>query len=232
MKIPLVLANWKSFKNPEEAKTWLENISLLSRLEPINYQESIILCVPFIDLPVLKDLLGKKTPELDFVLGAQNISPDQDKPTTGETTAEMVKDFISYVIIGHSERRSKLGETTEMVNQKIKICRQFGLKTIVCVSNTKELEPISKAFPSYNGLFLYEPLSAIGSGQTESPEKANIIAGEIKEKFSSAKILYGGSVNDANVKEIVSQEFIDGVAVGGASLEVSSFWRILKNVSK
>lgn len=228
MKTPTILANWKSFKSPDEAKKWLEDITIINKLKPVNYHENIILCVPFIDLPVLKETLKQLSLGLNFLLGAQNISLEEEKPETGETTAKMIKDYVFYVILGHSERRTNLNETDEMVNKKIKTCQDNGLKTIVCISNLQQLDSIVKEFPAYDNFILYEPLSAIGSGKTEDAKVSNEMARKIKKGLPSAKVLYGGSVNAENVNKFVNKEYIDGVAIGGASLNPQSFWEILE----
>lgn len=235
MKTPIILANWKSFKNPTEAIDWLEETVILYKIlhkkEFLNYQGKIILCAPFLDLPILREELKNAPPELDFVLGAQNLAALDDKPETGEVTAQMLSNYVSYVLLGHSERRQKLGETPDLVNQKIKIALDNGLKTVVCLSNLEELKSVAENFPNYDGLILYEPPGAIGSGQPEDPKDSNIMAGKIKNIFKKAQVLYGGSVKRENVKDIINQSNIDGVGVGGASLIPSLFLEIIKNVS-
>lgn len=235
MKIPIILANWKSYKNPVEAIDWLEETIILYKIlhkrENLNYQGNIILCAPFLDLPILQEKLKHAPPELDFVLGAQNLATLENKPETGEVTAQMLINYVSYVLIGHSERRQQLGETTDLVNQKIKIAEDYGLKTIVCLSSTEELASVAKDFPSYEGLILYEPSGAIGSGQPENPTDCNLMAGIIKKTFPNVKVLYGGSVKEDNVKEIIKEDYIDGVGIGGASLIPSSFIEIIRNAT-
>jgi len=229
LKKPIIVANWKSFKNPVEAQKWAEEIGLIYRLNPIKYSQSIILCAPFIDIPILKDTIKIMPLGFNFVLGAQNISTEENMPETGETTADMIKDYVSYVLVGHSERRNKLGETKDLVNNKIKICISHGLKTIVCISSLTELEYVIKEFPSYSGLILYEPKSAIGSGKIENPKDSNEMANKIKSYLENTQVLYGGSVNSENVADIISQTNLDGIAIGGASLDPLSFWKIIKN---
>lgn len=235
MKIPIILANWKSYKNPTEAIDWLEETVILYKIlrqqENLNYQGNIILCAPFLDLPILQEELKHAPPELDFTLGAQNLAALHDKPETGEVSAQMLLNYVTYVMLGHSERRQQLGETPEIVNQKIKIASDFGLKTIVCLSSEEELKSVAKDFPGYNGLILYEPPGAIGSGKPENPAESNLVAGIFKKTFPHAKILYGGSVKGENVKEIIKEEYIDGVGIGGASLIPSSFIEIIRNAS-
>lgn len=231
MKKPIIVANWKSFKNPQEAQKWLANLAILYRLKPFEFMNNIILCAPFLDLPTLKEEIGKLQPELDFVLGAQNIALEEKTPQTGETSPAMLIDLVSFVMIGHSERRTCFNETPEMVNKKIKICVDNGLKIIVCVSNLEDTQKVADEFPDYNELILYEPLSAIGSGQIDNPAKANDMAREIKKIFKNSQVLYGGSVKGENIKLFLQEPEIDGVAIGGASLEPDSFLEILKNAS-
>lgn len=205
---------------------------LLYKLEPISYHEKIILCAPFLDIPEVFEILKNNSSGLNFSLGAQNISPSESSPNTGETTVDMIKYYVSYIMIGHSERRHNLNETNEMVNQKITLSRDHGLKTVVCVSSLDELLSVKIEFPTYSDLILYEPLSAIGSNIADNPQNANLMAKEIKNEIPAVKVLYGGSVNSKNINDFISQPSIDGVGIGGASLEVSSFWDILKNVAK
>lgn len=228
MKKIIVLGNWKSNKNIKEAKDWLEKFNQLASGK-IKFKGEVILCAPFIDLPILKTSLSKIPSNLAFSLGSQNVSSFEDGPHTGEISANMLKNLVDYVMIGHSERRTNFNETYETINKKIKICQDNGLKTTVCISNLEQLESIVRKFPSYDNLILYEPISAIGSGKTENPDVSNEFAGKIKKYLKNAKVLYGGSVKGENVKNIVNKEFIDGVGVGGASLDPQSFWEILKN---
>lgn len=231
MKKPIIVANWKSFKNPQETEKWITNLAVLYRLKPFKFTNNIILCAPFIDLPTLKEEILKLQPELDVVLGAQNIASEEEKPETGETTPAMLTDLVNFVMIGHSERRTCLNETPEMINKKIKICVENGLKIIICVSNLEEIKKVADKFPDYNELILYEPLSAIGSGKTDRPVNANDMAREIKKIFKNSQVLYGGSVKGENIKLFLQEPEIDGVAIGGASLEPDSFLEILKNAS-
>lgn len=231
MNKPVIVANWKSFKAPDEAKSWFEELIVASKIMDINFKEEIILCAPYIDLPLLNESLKFANGGLKFVLGAQNISPDEKKPLTGEITPDMINNLVVFTMVGHSERRQNLGETDEMVNKKIGLAQFHGIRTITCVSSLDQVKSIASQFPEYVDLILYEPISAIGSGKTENPSEANEFIKEIKKILPGAKVLYGGSVKGDNVKEIIQQEFIDGVAVGGASLVPSSFLDIIKNVA-
>lgn len=187
-------------------------------------------------------------------VSAQNCSTEiEHSANTGEVCADMVKDVgASHIIIGHSERRQFYGETNESVNQKTKACLHYGLEAIVCVGETLDERESGNAknivekqlTVALEGLTVsdmesiiiaYEPVWAIGTGKTATPEQAQEMHGFIRtilgrhsaETAQNTRILYGGSVKPANVKELMNQDDIDGALVGGASLNANSFAQIV-----
>jgi triosephosphate isomerase len=181
-----------------------------------------MLCVPFTLLYTMKEEI--QVSDLPITLGAENVSPFPEGAETGEESARMVKDLVDWVIIGHSERRKNLGETDELLFKKVVHAKEAGLHVIYCVQN--ELVPV----PSGVDGVAYEPVSAIGTGVTDSPENANNVIEHIKEKTRVSMVLYGGSITSANVASFVGQPSIDGVLVGGASLDSEKFVDLIANV--
>jgi len=219
MKKLFLVANWKSNKTNAEAKSWLE--------ESTNYElritnKEIIICPPFTLLPTMKALIEKK--KLLFKLGAQNLSPFDAGAYTGEINAKQIKEFADYVIIGHSERRNNFGETEEILSEKAKKAMAVGLTPIYCIQNETTHVP--------KGVILvaYEPPTAIGTGNPDTPENAERVAKIVKEKYPHiASILYGGSVTQNNIRSFVEMTHISGVLVGGASLDALKFTALIKN---
>lgn len=224
MKSVYVLGNWKSNKTLLEATSWVE--TFFPSQQNIPEDTIVILCPAFHHLPLF---LERK---LAIFLGAQNVSPYQSGPYTGEISALMLDAMVTYAMIGHSERRTHFHETNEVVVEKVKRCMEHDIKPIVCVSTFEEVKDLSLHVPEFSrvGILLYELPSAIGTGKADSPENANNIAIQFKQLFD-IPILYGGSVKPENVKEFVSQEHIDGVVVGGASLDAQTFISLIQNAS-
>lgn len=232
MKKPIaILANWKSNKTIKEAEEWVKEVSNFQF--PIFNFIRVILCPPFISLPTLKRLILKY--KLPVKLGSQDVSPFENGPYTGEISARMLKDLADYVIIGHSERRKYFGETDKMVVQKVKLAVKYGLIPVVCISNLKQVDYLTKdeEVRTTSLLILYEPLFAIGSGQPDTPGNANKMAFKIKGVLGKeTKVLYGGSINPKNVASFLSQPEVFGVGVGGASLDPQEFLKIIENALK
>ncbi len=219
MKKLFLVANWKSNKTNAEAKSWLKEIT--------NYElritnKEIIICPPFTLLPTMKALIEQK--KLAFKLGAQNLSPFDAGAYTGEINAKQIKEFADYVIIGHSERRNNFDETDSILVKKVKKAMEVGLTPIYCIQN--ETTPVPKGVI----LVAYEPPTAIGTGNPDTPENAERVAKIVKEKYSHiASILYGGSVTQNNIRSFVEMTHISGVLVGGASLDALKFTALIKN---
>ncbi len=241
---PIMAANWKMNKLVGEAREYVEQ--LLPRIEGAGGAD-IAVFVPFTALGEVARL----TEGTPVVAGAQNFYYEDSGAFTGEVSAPMLLDVgAAAVIVGHSERREIFGETDEMVARKAARAVSAGLLPVVCVGETKEerdsggmWEKVSRqvrAVFEYLGdetsgepiVFAYEPVWAIGTGDTATPEDAQDATSKIRgllgelrgEDFAGAvRILYGGSVKPGNVGEIMAQEDVDGGLVGGASLEAESF---------
>ena len=177
-------------------------------------------------------------------LGAQNIHWEEEGAYTGEVSGPMLKETgVRYVIVGHSERRQHFGETDATVNLRLKAAQKYGLTPILCVGETKQqrdlgetealiasqLEKDLVGVDQENLVIAYEPIWAIGTGDTCEATEANRVIGLIRSQLNNPKtpIQYGGSVKPSNVDDIMAQPEIDGALVGGASLEAKSFARIV-----
>ena len=234
---------------PNEAMAFIENIVPVIK----NTKNEVILCVPYTDL--FYSLLTAQ--DTNIKIGAQNMHWEESGAYTGEVSAKMLKSInVEYVIIGHSERRQYFAETDETVNLKIKTAIKNELKPIVCVGETLEQRESGKAeeiITTQTKLALegidkndiskiilaYEPIWAIGTGKTATSEDANNSIKAIRKKVSELYgeqianeiiILYGGSVKPENAKELFSTSDIDGGLVGGASLKVEDFSKIILSV--
>jgi triosephosphate isomerase len=248
MRKALIAGNWKMFKTLEEAVLFAEELAL--RVKDVSDRE-ILVCPPSLYIsPLIHALAGSSV----FV-GAQNVFWEDQGAFTGEMSAPMVKSAgARFAIIGHSERRQYFSETDETVNKRLKACLKAGITPIVCVGETlderesgktldvirnqmtKGLTNISKAQAAHL-VIAYEPIWAIGTGKTATPEIAQEVHGfirsQVKDLFGpeiegAIRILYGGSVKPDNIDILMAQADIDGALVGGASLEVASFERIIR----
>ncbi len=244
----VIAANWKMYKTPEHAR---EFIASLLPAASGHERDEIVLCPPFTCIPAVVDALKGA----GIFVGGQNMHWENEGAYTGEISAPMlVAGGCSHVIIGHSERRQYFGETDDTVNLKLRSALAAGLKPIVCVGEViQEREAgltedvlrrqCSVAFREISGgeaipmAIAYEPVWAIGTGKTATPEMASaaheIIRSEAEEVFGigvagQMRILYGGSVKPENVKALMAQPEIDGALVGGASLDPKSFAAIVK----
>lgn len=218
MKKTFIVANWKSNMTSSEAKSWVEQLDIQSL--DLSGKE-VVICPP---LTLLSDLkLHFVNNKLNVDLGAQNISPFEEGAYTGEVSAKQVKEFVQYVIVGHSERRKNFGETDEILFKQFNLARENGLKVIYCVQG-KETR-----IPDGSDLVAYEPINAIGTGNPDSPENAEEIAAYFKANFKVSTVLYGGSVTADNVGSFTKMPNIDGVLVGKASLDAREFYEIIKN---
>lgn len=217
MKKIYIIANWKSNKTIDEADAWLKQISS----GKINFSEKeIIICPPFTLLSFFKQKLN--TNNLGISLGSQNVSPFEKGAYTGEINAQQVNEFVKYVIIGHSERRINFKEDDSMLEAKVKQTNKYGLTPIYCVQNEKTFIPQGVT------IVAYEPPTAIGTGHPDTPQNANFVAHQIKNRNPQIDIiLYGGSVSSQNISSFITQEHISGVLVGGASLDASKFLELI-----
>jgi triosephosphate isomerase len=217
---PLVVAgNWKSNKTTADALRWLQDFK--DQIGSISPYITVVLCVPFTLLYTVKEKLREYS--LPIALGAQNVSPFPEGAETGEESARMVRDLADWVIIGHSERRKNFGETDEILAKKVEQAKGAGLKIIYCVPNNHT------GIPHGVDVVAYEPVWAIGTGESDTPEHANRVVAHIKASSQVKRVIYGGSVTAANVATFVRQPSIDGVLPGGASLDPEAFADLITN---
>ena len=249
MRKIIIAGNWKMHKTSLEA---IELVNLLKREVVDITAVDIVVCPPFTALADVRDTVS----ESNIRLGAQNLYWEDNGAFTGEVSAPMLKDLgVTYVIIGHSERRQFFNDTDETVNKRIRAALKHGLLPIVCVGESlaereqdRTMDVIrTQCEGSLKGLtegemgeiiLAYEPVWAIGTGKTASPQQAQDVHKFIRDLLgkmfgpdcaAGVRIQYGGSVKPENTKDLMSQPDIDGALVGGASLKSDSFSRIVKN---
>lgn len=218
MKNLLIVANWKENKTVDESLQFMDEFkNAYSPRDGV----SVIICPSFTSLSTLFQFVLENSTML--MLGAQDVSEFETGAHTGEISANQIAGLAKYIIIGHSERRA-MGETDERIEKKILNTSAAGLTPILCVQNENTHVP-----PGVE-IVAYEPIEAIGSGHPDTPENADYVAGELKQKNPEIKyVLYGGSVTDENANQFTLQENINGVLVGGASLIAETFSKIIKN---
>jgi triosephosphate isomerase len=223
----LIAGNWKMYKGPAEtAEFCIELRRHVGDLEGID----VAVCPPFTSLAVAVQVLAGT----EIAVAAQNVHWEPEGPFTGEVSAPMLRELGVYgVIVGHSERRQFFGETDESVGKRARAALDTGLSVIACVGETEaEREggqtedvlrrQVSVLEPEDNLVIAYEPVWAIGTGKTATPEIAQNAHAFIKGLLD-APVLYGGSVKPENAAELLGQSDVDGALVGGASLDVESF---------
>ena len=247
MRKKLMAANWKMYKTPDQTRDFFRD---LLPLISDHTRDEIAVCPPFVCVPAAVDAAKGS----NIAIGGQNLHWEKEGAYTGEISAGMLlATGCTHVIIGHSERRQYFGETDDTVNLKLKIALEAGLTPIVCVGEVLEEREAGltedvlrrqclRAFHAISGrkagklVVAYEPVWAIGTGKTATPQLAAeahvLIRGEAAKAFGdkladSLRILYGGSVKPENAKALMSEEEIDGALVGGASLNASSFASIV-----
>lgn len=248
MRRPLIAGNWKMNKSLAEAEELASGLK--ERLRDF-VDGDVVLCVPFLYVERIAILLS----DSDIAVGAQNLFWEEKGAFTGEISGPMLKSVgCEYVIVGHSERRQHFRETDKDANRKVKAALKAGLTPILCVGETlKEREEgITEAVvrrqvqESLEGMseeqmlstvVAYEPVWAIGTGRTATPEQAEEVQGLIRsllagrygtEVAQKVGILYGGSVTPGNICGLMQQPDIDGGLVGGASLDADSFEKIVR----
>ena len=250
---PMMAANWKMNKLVGEARDYVEQ--LLPRIEGSEGVD-VAIFAPFTSLGEVVRL----TQDTPVLAGAQNFYYEDSGAFTGEVSAPMLQDVgAEAVVVGHSERREIFGETDEMVARKAARAISAGLLPVVCVGETKEERDAGSMWEKVSGqvraifehldageiggediVFAYEPIWAIGTGETATPEDAQDANGRIRgllgeiggEDFAGeVRILYGGSIKPGNVNDIMTQEDVDGGLVGGASLEAETFAELVNGAS-
>jgi triosephosphate isomerase len=224
----LIAGNWKMFKGPHEARLFATQIRHLS--ERVQNVE-VVVCPPFVSLQATMQGLGQPS---EIKVYAQNVHWDLEGPFTGEVSAPMLAELaVKGAIVGHSERRQHFGETDETVRLRAEAALEAGLAVIACVGETEaereaeQTEAVLRrqlsVLPQHERLVIaYEPVWAIGTGKTATPETAQEAHAFIKS-LHPTRVLYGGSVKADNALALLSQPDVDGALVGGASLDAQAF---------
>jgi triosephosphate isomerase len=246
MRKTIIAGNWKMNASKVSVKSLIDGI--LSGMEGINSE--VLVCVPFPYMSQVESLIEGS----NLKLGAQNININSSGAFTGEVSADMIKDFgAKHVIVGHSERRSLYGETSSVAAEKTKAALDSGLTPLLCVGESLEHREAGKTeavveeqlnaviellgIDSFHNIIVaYEPVWAIGTGMTATPEQAQAVhlfirnlLGESSENIAQkTPILYGGSMNAGNAVELISCPDIDGGLIGGAALKAEDFLQICK----
>lgn len=248
MRRPIIAGNWKMNKTMVEAAELVRG--LLPSVKDVKNVD-IVVIPPYTSLMAVRDLVRAT----NIGLGAQDVHWEEKGAYTGEVSPSMLKDAgVAYVVIGHSERRLYFGETNDTVNKKVKAALKAGLTPIMCVGERLDERESSKTFEVVkdnvvNGLkgiakeealevvIAYEPVWAIGTGKTATPEQAEEVHAYIRKLLAGlydkavadgVRIQYGGSVKADNIGEIITQRDVDGALVGGASLKADEFAAIVK----
>jgi triosephosphate isomerase len=248
----LIVGNWKMNASHLEAIQMVQKLSY--RLDHADYDRvEVVVAPPFTSLRSVQTVI--ESDRLRIVLGAQDVHWEEAGAFTGEISAPMLaKLSVRHVIVGHSERRQEFDETDEIVAKKARAVVDAGMSPIVCVGETLEQREdgeaesvvVAQVIGSLAGLdpeavatasVAYEPIWAIGTGRTALPDDAGLMAGIVRETVSNKvsseaaeriRILYGGSVNAANIKDFMAKSDVDGALVGGASLDPDSFAAIVR----
>jgi triosephosphate isomerase len=243
----IIAGNWKMNKTASETKAFAEELKAM--LPKAKWCDTLI-CVPFVNIPAAQ----KAFKDSRIIIGAQNIHFEESGAFTGEVSAAMLKDLnLKYTIIGHSERRQYWNDTDIIVNKKAHAAIEVGLYPIICVGESKEQRELGvtkevidlQVKTALSGIpadkmrhvvIAYEPLWAIGTGDTATAEQANEVNQEIRTVIRklygarvarSVSILYGGSMNENNAMELLAQPDVDGGLIGGASLVPEKFTAII-----
>lgn len=244
-------ANWKMNKTHLEGLHFVESLRNTVQAETFDKIE-VVLCPPFTAIRSVQTAIDGD--DLQIAVGAQDMHWESSGAYTGEISAEMLTKLgVTYVIIGHSERREYFGETDETVNRKVRVAFDYGLVPIMCVGETLSEREAGSTAEKVSGqireglkgvkaeqiatmVIAYEPIWAIGTGKTASADDAqdtvSIMRKVVREKSENAgsavRIQYGGSVKVGNVADLMSRPDIDGALVGGASLDPAEFAQLLQ----
>ena len=247
MRRPMVAGNWKMNGTQAEAAALAGGIE--QGLDGVRHAE-VLVCPPYILVPVVAEWLSGSR----VTWGGQNLSAHKSGAYTGEISGTMLRDFgCSHVIVGHSERRALYGESDQVVAEKFKAAQSVGLVPILCVGETlaereanqtetvvgRQLDAVVKLAgiaAMDDAIVAYEPVWAIGTGRTATPEQAQSVHAFIRARLAQLsatvaerlRILYGGSVKAANAQQLFGQPDIDGGLIGGASLDVEEFLAICR----
>ena len=246
-RIPVIAGNWKMNTDVESGLKLVKEILDLN--EDFSGVDKIV-CPPFISITSVAQALSGSS----IQVGAQNVNANPDGAFTGEVSTSMLRGFISHAIVGHSERRALNGETSAMVAEKAIAAASAGIKPIVCVGEDLEVRKAGNAetyvakqfeeslvgYTDWDSLIVaYEPVWAIGTGESATSEQAQqmthacreVVRKLAPEAADSVRVLYGGSANSGNVVELMDQPDIDGALVGGASLKADEFSKLIAAAS-
>jgi triosephosphate isomerase (TIM) len=246
MRKKLLAGNWKMYKTTSDARALAH--ALRGKVDGLTDRD-VVVCPSFLSIPAVAQELQGST----IQWGGQNAHWEREGAFTGEVAAQMLLDLgCKYAIVGHSERRQLFGENDTMINKRMHGVLAAGLTPIVCIGETLAEREAGKTFPvlekqikeslagltpASNVVIAYEPVWAIGTGKTATPEQAQEAHAFVRAEYgkiygeSSAqavRILYGGSVKPDNAKSLMGQKDIDGALVGGASLDAESFTKIVR----
>ena len=251
MRKPIIAGNWKMYKNVDEAVQFIYQVS--DKMPSVEKVDSVI-CAPFV---ALKELV--KSQGANLKIGAQNMHFEEQGAFTGEIAPSMLTNIgVTYVIIGHSERRAMFNETDETCNKKVHQAFNHGLVPILCVGESLEeretgktndllTEQLEKDLAGLTKeqveklVIAYEPIWAIGTGKTATAEVADETCGFIRETVKrlydeataeAIRIQYGGSVKTSNIDELMAKPNIDGALIGGASLKAEDFMKLVRAALK
>ena len=244
----IIAGNWKMNKTPSETKAFAEQFKAIL---PKTKWCDIVVCAPTVDLSAAV----RAFKDSRIAVGAENVYFEKSGAYTGEISADMLADLgVRYVIVGHSERRALFGETDEIVNKKVLAALEAGLNPIICVGESLSVRDggtyldfvTAQVRAAYAGMdaadaartvVAYEPVWAIGTGRTATPEQAEEVCAAIRATVSdmfgaevaeSLRVLYGGSMNEGNAALLLAEPDIDGGLIGGAALKADSFIQIVK----
>lgn len=216
-KTTWIIANWKSNKTTSEALEW---ISIVGPKIPRRPNIKVVVCPTVLVLEeIKKEILVGNFP---LLVGAQDLSPFEDGPYTGEESARILSEIVDLALVGHSERRQNFGETDQLVAEKVQRARMHDIIPLVCVQDQNALIPQGTA------LIAYEPVFAIGTGNPDTPGNAEDVAVVLKAKSGDLDVLYGGSVTSENAKAFLQQQQINGLLIGKASLDPEEFIKIIE----
>ena len=251
MKPKIVIGNWKMNKNFDEAQDLINDIT--EKLADYNLETEVVLCPPMLYAELVTDLADEEG--APFYAGVQNVSEYENGAYTGEVSAEMLAGIdVSFCIVGHSERRKYFGETNAIVLKKMQRLLANDIVPVMCCGESLEERKAGKHFDVVQKqieetlyeltpdqmertMIAYEPIWAIGTGETATPAQAQemlaFIRSAVEKKFGtemavSTYILYGGSCNAKNALELFSQQDVDGGLIGGASLKADDFVKIIE----
>jgi len=255
---PMIAGNWKMFKTPGEAVVLVQAVNdLLADAPEVASTVDAVVCPPFVDLKPVQTAIEFDHSTLK--LAAQNVHWATEGAFTGEIAPRMLADVgCDYCVVGHSERREMFGETDETVNRKVKALLAVGITPIVCCGETLEIRDAGDTDTFVRGqirgaldgidaeqaagiVVAYEPIWAIGTGRTPTPEAANDVCRSIRATLGALfgqpaairmRVLYGGSAKPENIMLFMPEPDIDGALVGGAALEAKSFFSMVRTASE